>query len=285
MKYFCTEQYKFKMKRTLLYILFLFAALSVNAQEYSDIVEKALNSAKKDSLVQAEKLFQQALKLDPSNIRNALLFTNLGTVQRRMGKSDEALKSYSLSLNITPYSVVTLLNRASLYLERNNFDKAYIDYCNVLDIDRFNKEALLFRAYINMNRREYKEARIDYNALLSEDNKNRTALIGLIILNQKEQKYREAIESVDRMIVDNPKDVSLLKIKANIEIEMNTLDLALIDLESAAKLSPNDPEIYVTCGDIYMAQKKNREAYVAYEKAVSLGIPRSELRDKLKATK
>lgn len=285
MKYFCTEQYKFKMKRTLLYILFLFAALSVNAQEYSDIVEKALNAAKKDSLVQAEKLFQQALKLDPSNIRNALLFTNLGTVQRRMGKSDEALKSYSLSLNITPYSVVTLLNRASLYLERNNFDKAYIDYCNVLDIDRFNKEALLFRAYINMNRREYKEARIDYNALLSEDNKNRTALIGLIILNQKEQKYREAIESVDRMIVDNPKDVSLLKIKANIEIEMNTLDLALIDLESAAKLSPNDPEIYVTCGDIYMTQKKNREAYVAYEKAVSLGTPRSELRDKLKASK
>ena len=83
------------MKRILLYILFLFAALSVNAQEYSDIVEKALNSAKKDSLVQAEKLFQQALKLDPSNIRNALLFTNLGTVQRRMGKSDEALKSFS----------------------------------------------------------------------------------------------------------------------------------------------------------------------------------------------
>lgn len=273
------------MKRALLYIFFLFAALNVNAQEYSNIVEKALNAAKKDSLVQAEKLFQQALKLDPSNIRNALLFTNLGTVQRRMGKSDEALKSYSLSLNITPYSVVTLLNRASLYLERNNFDKAYIDYCNVLDIDRFNKEALLFRAYINMNRREYKEARIDYNALLSEDNKNRTALIGLIILNQKEQKYREAIESVDRMIVDNPKDVSLLKIKANIEIEMNTLDLALIDLESAAKLSPNDPEIYVTCGDIYMTQKKNREAYVAYEKAVSLGTPRSELRDKLKASK
>jgi tetratricopeptide (TPR) repeat protein len=285
MRYFCTEQYKFIMKRALLYIFFLFAALNVNAQEYSNIVEKALNAAKKDSLVQAEKLFQQALKLDPSNIRNALLFTNLGTVQRRMGKSDEALKSYSLSLNITPYSVVTLLNRASLYLERNNFDKAYIDYCNVLDIDRFNKEALLFRAYINMNRREYKEARIDYNALLSEDNKNRTALIGLIILNQKEQKYREAIESVDRMIVDNPKDVSLLKIKANIEIEMNTLDLALIDLESAAKLSPNDPEIYVTCGDIYMAQKKNREAYVAYEKAVSLGTPRSELRDKLKASK
>lgn len=286
MRYFCIEQYNNnKMKRSLLSILFVFTLLQVNAQDYSQIVDKALNCAKKDSLVQAEKLFKEALQLDPSNIRNALLFTNLGTVQRRMGKSDEALDSYTLSLNITPYSVVTLLNRASLYLERNNLDKAYIDYCNVLDIDRNNKEALFYRAYINMNRREYKEARSDYNALLNIDNKNRTAQIGLIILNQKEFKYREALEGVDRMIVENPKDASLLKIKANIEIDMNTLDLALIDLEAAAKLDPNDPEIYVLCGDIYMEQNKKREAYVAYEKAVSLGVPRSELRDKLKSSK
>lgn len=47
-------------------------------------------------------------------------------------------------LNITPYSVVTLLNRASLYLEKNLFDRAYVDYCNVIDIDKTNKEALLF---------------------------------------------------------------------------------------------------------------------------------------------
>lgn len=74
--------------------------------------------------------------MDPANMRNALLFTNLGTVQRRLGKIDDAIDSYTLSLNITPYSVVTLLNRASLYLEKNLFDRAYVDYCNVIDIDK-----------------------------------------------------------------------------------------------------------------------------------------------------
>ena len=44
-------------------------------------------------------------------------------------------------------------------------------------------------------------------------------------------------------------------------------------------------EIYVMCGDIYMEQGRNREAYVAFEKAVELGVPRPELQDRLKASK
>ncbi len=37
------------------------------------------------------------------------------------------------------------------------------------------------------------------------------------------------------------------------------------------------------CGEIYLAQKKKREAYVAFEKAVELGVPRPQLQDKLKS--
>ena len=140
--------------------------MQLQAQTYDELITCALDAAKNDSLTKSEILFKQALKMDPANMRNALLFTNLGTVQRRLGKIDDAIDSYTLSLNITPYSVVTLLNRASLYLEKNLFDRAYVDYCNVIDIDKTNKEALLFRAYIYMQRRDYKGARIDYNLSL-----------------------------------------------------------------------------------------------------------------------
>ena len=56
-------------------------------------------------------------------------------------------------------------------------------------------------------------------------------------------------------------------------------------LESAVKMAPLDADIYLMCGDIYLSQGRNREAYVAYEKAIELGIPRPELQDKLKASK
>ena len=243
-----------RMKQIVCYLMLLCACMQLQAQTYDELITCALDAAKNDSLTKSEILFKQALKMDPANMRNALLFTNLGTVQRRLGKIDDAIDSYTLSLNITPYSVVTLLNRASLYLEKNLFDRAYVDYCNVIDIDKTNKEALLFRAYIYMQRRDYKGARIDYNTLLQE-------------------------------VSDNPRDVSYLKARATLAVEMNTPDLALLDLEEAAKLAPDDAEIYVMCGEIYLSQKKKREAYVAFEKAIELGVPRPELQDKLKASK
>ena len=85
--------------------------------------------------------------------------------------------------------------------------------------------------------------------------------------------------------MDYPKDASLLMARAELEVEMNTLELALLDLENAAKLAPNDADIYVMCGEIYLAQGRKREAYVAFEKAVELGVPRPQLYDQLKAAK
>ena len=105
------------------------------------------------------------------------------------------------------------------------------------------------------------------------------------LLNQKELKYRESLEDFNKLVSDNPRDVSYLKARATLAVEMNTPDLALLDLEEAAKLAPDDAEIYVMCGEIYLSQKKKREAYVAFEKAIELGVPRPELQDKLKASK
>lgn len=273
------------MKRIKLILIAVFACFQLSAQTYDELITRAMNAVESDSLYQAETWFKKALQLEPANMRNALLFSNLGTIQRRMGKNKEALESYSLALNLTPYSITMLLNRASLYLDMDYLDKAYVDYCNVIDLDAKNQEALGFRAYIYMRRRQYQDARNDYQKLLEVVPGDKTARIGMAMVNQKLQRYRESLEEFNRLIVDYPTEVSLLKARAELEVEMNTLELALLDLESAVKMAPNDAEIYVMCGDIYLAQGRNREAYVAYEKAVELGVPRPELQDRLKASK
>ena len=273
------------MKRICLYMVMMLVGCQLSAQTYDELISRAMSAVEADSLYQAESLFKKALQKEPANLRNALLFSNLGTIQRRMGKNKEALESYSLALNLTPYSKTMLLNRASLYLEMDYLDKAYVDYCNVIDLDAKNQEALQFRAYIYMRRRQYQEAKNDYQRLLEAVPGDKTARIGMAMVNQKLQRYRESLEEFNRLIVDYPQDVSLLKARAELEVEMNTLELALLDLESAVKLAPNDAEIYVMCGDIYMAQGRNREAYRAFEKAIELGVPRPELQDRLKASK
>ena len=164
-------------------------------------------------------------------------------------------------------------------------DKAYVDYCNVIDLDAKNTDALQFRAYIYMRRRQYQEAKNDYQSLLEVLPDDKTARIGIAMVNQKMQRFREALEEFNRLIVDYPKDASLLKARAELEIDLNTLDMALLDLENAVRLTPNDAELYVMCGEIYLEQGRKREAYVAFEKAIELGVPRPELQEQLKASK
>ena len=78
---------------------------------------------------------------------------------------------------------------------------------------------------------------------------------------------------------------SLYKMRANLELEQNLPDAALLDLEEALKLDARDADTYVMMGDIYLQMEKKHDASEAYEKAISLGIPRPELMEKIKKCK
>ena len=133
------------MVRIIIALLFCFP-VALSAQTYQQLSEKAIECIEKDSFHRAEELLLQALKLEPKNAKNALLFSNLGLAQRRLGEYDKALESYSFALNFAPLAVPILLDRAAIYMETGRTDRAYTDYCRVLDEDKQNKEALLMRA-------------------------------------------------------------------------------------------------------------------------------------------
>ena len=116
------------MVRIIIALLFCFPAVTF-AQTYQQLSERAIECIEKDSLPQAEELLLQALKLEPKNAKNALLFSNLGLVQRRLGEFDKALESYSFALNFAPLAVPILLDRAAIYMEMGKTDRAYTDYC------------------------------------------------------------------------------------------------------------------------------------------------------------
>lgn len=104
------------MIRIILILLFSFP-VALCAQTYQQLSEKAIEYIEMDSLHKAEELLLQALKLEPKNAKNAMLFSNLGLVQRRMGEYDKALESYSFALNFAPLAVPILLDRAAINLE------------------------------------------------------------------------------------------------------------------------------------------------------------------------
>lgn len=274
------------MKQLIALLLFSWLSLAAWGQAtYRELSERAVECIEMDSLTQAEKLLLEALKLEPKNPHNALLFSNLGLVQRRLGHYDKALESYSLALNIAPLAVPILLNRAAIYLEKGIPDRAYTDYCLVLDKDKVNIEALLMRAYIYVVRRDYKAAHMDYDRLLDLDAVNYSARLGLATLNQKQGKFRESLELLNKLLVEHSQEATLYVARAGVEQEMMHTDLALVDLEEAVRLDPNLVDAYLMRGELYLSQKKKSLAKQSFEKAISLGVPSADLREQLQQCK
>ena len=122
------------MRKIVLSILLtLVSCLTALSQTYDEWCERAVAATEQDSLELAEKCIRQALKLEPANPRNALLFSNLGTIQRSQRRYEQALESYRLALNMAPMSVPILMNHATLSLELGHNDKARADYSQVIE--------------------------------------------------------------------------------------------------------------------------------------------------------
>lgn len=273
------------------YVLFLLPTFS---QTYDELCAKAMDAVEADSLPEAEAYLRQALKLDPANARNALLFSNLGSIQQRLGKNEMALESYSFALNIAPRNVTILLNRAALYLELGKGEQACADYSLVLDLQPQNREALSMRAYIYSLQRNNKAARADYDSLLKHYPTDFSGRLGLATLMQKEKQYDSSLALLNVMISEKGNGTSLLTAsqhavlyiaRAGVERDMGHDDMALVDLEEAIRLDGMRAEAYLMRGQIYLAQEKKGLAKRDFEKCISLGIPMSDMRELLQQCK
>ena len=88
-------------------ILAILAALFLSigygyAQTYEKFVEKSFDFLDKNDLVSAEESLRAAMRLEPGNPNNYALLMNLGTIQRRQGKLEDALLSYTAALSRHP---------------------------------------------------------------------------------------------------------------------------------------------------------------------------------------
>ena len=280
-------------KLIFLVVCLLSGGMPVFSQTYQELCDRAVTYTEQDSLPQAEDYIRRALKLEPANPHNALLFSNLGTIQRRQRQYEQALDSYNFALNIAPRAVPILLNRAAIYMELGRNNLAQADYSLVLDLEKNNEEALLMRAYIYMQQREYKMAKADYERLLKVNPASYNGRLGLATLEQKERKHEDALRILNNMFAAKGKDAQLSPsqyamlyvARAGVEKDLKHMDMALVDLEEAIRLDSSQPDIYLMRGEIYLAQKKKDLAKRDFEKAISLGVPQSDLRDLLKQTR
>ena len=152
-------------------ILAILAALFLSigyghAQTYEKFVEKSFDFLDKNDLVSAEESLRAAMRLEPGNPNNYALLMNLGTIQRRQGKLEDALLSYTAALSRHPNNEAILENRAGLYTEMGEIEKATNDYNALLILNPHHQEALYCRAMLHLQHKNYLLAEQDFDKIL-----------------------------------------------------------------------------------------------------------------------
>ena len=239
------------MKKWILMASLCLVAVAAQAQSYKEYVRKALDAMSMDSTEVAERLFREAMRVEPAQRSNAMIYYQIGRMQEHRGKLEKALESYTMQLG--------------------NKEEALVDYSDVLDWKADEQEALFMRAYIYTEQRLYKKARTDYEALLKLNPAHEEARIGLVLLNEKDTRPREAMEQINAMVAAAPDHAILYAVRAGLEQTRKQYEAAEADFTKAISLEPKNIDYLLNRAALYIETKRKKEARADLDKAMELG--------------
>lgn len=259
------------MNRLLIVVFLLVSTFSLSAQSYEELVSKSMDYLESKEYLAAEESLKAALRKEPANPGNILLFSNLGTIQRYLGKKQDALLSYNLALMNHPKAVHILKNRAALYCEMDSLNAAMRDYNVILSIEEDNINALYDRGLLYMSEKNILAAENDFERILEIQPNNILAKSGLAFLFKSRGDW-DAAESIYTDLIYENKTLSDLYVnRAECYLRERKLARAKEDLQKALELGYDDPLLYILRGQLNLEHFDKFAAKQDFEKALELG--------------
>ena len=269
-----------------IFLLFCLFANALFAQvSYEEWVSKSFDCLDKEDLIGGEACLREAMTLEPANPLNFALLSNLGTLQRRQGKRQDALMSYSAALSQQPQNVALLSNRASLYAEMGESAKAMSDYNALLMLEPQLQEALYARGLLFLQQRNFVSAEEDFDRLLSLNDNSVQARMGFALMEKLRGNYAESERIYSYLLSEMPKYWRLYADRAELYFLMGKNARAMDDISKVFLEDEPTADLYVLRGKIKLAQYERERAIVDFEKAKEMGYSASIIEELLKMTK
>lgn len=269
--------------RVLLIIFSLFAFVGNGiSQTYEELIEKSYDFLDKKDLLSAEESLKAAMRKEPANPLNYALLTNLGTIQRRQGKFEEALLSYTTALSRHPNNITILENRASLYNELGETEKALSDYNTLLIEDPEHQESLYCRGLIYVQLKNFMWAEQDFDKILEINEKSVRARLGYAILEKMRGNYTESERIFNYLISQMPRDWILYEGRADLYFMMGKNARANADISKVFAEGEPSAALYVLRGKIKLTQYERERAISDFKKAESMGYDKKVIEDLIK---
>lgn len=265
--------------------VFLVYVGSLRAQTYEEWVQKSCDYVDKNELASAEECLRSAMRKEPGNPANFALLSNLGTIQRRQGKKQDALISYTAALSRHPRSVTILENRASLYSELGEIEKSLNDYNTLLSIDPEYQEALYCRGMLYIQLKNYLWAEQDFDKILEVNEKSVRGRLGHAILEKVRGNYEYSERIFNYLIKELPREWILYEERADLYFLMGKNARAMSDINKVFVETTPSADLYVLRGKVKVAQYEREAAAADFQKAREMGYDPQVIDELMKFTK
>ena len=247
---------------------------------YFQYIDSAQNYIYSHDWPEAEQWLFKAIKADPDNPNNSLLLSNIATLQRYQGRLADAVKNYTLALDLTPHAVTLLLNRAALYVEMDSVQRAIDDYERVCELDMYDTEARYSLGVLAMERGDTKRAEDLFNEIKRINPNSGLYHEGMGLLHKQGGNHARAAELFTQVIKVQP-SAQLLGHRADCYLVLKRLNDAEDDIRTALEMEPDDPYLYLLRAKLNKLRFQRDDMQRDIDTAVSLGLSRDYINQAL----
>lgn len=227
----------------------------------------------KKNFQEVERLYQKLLAKETDNIENYVRFAKFYDSQNNR---EAAITVLINGLTINPNSTQLQLALAFAYLENMELSNSQQVFKEVLKNQPLNPFALSGLGRIQAYIGDFNTATLIYQKALLIDPNNITALSYFADLQMEQKNYAAAQTLFRQLLKLNPKAVWVQQALLHAQnapqleeiknlIKIGSLDEAIIRLQQLLVTSPNDVDIYLELGNLYLQAKHPREAIAIYQ--------------------
>ena len=274
-----TSNFKKNFRAGAISLILLLTWTYLSAQKEKDWLSLSFEYLKQNKLDSAEIALKTVLRNDPNNPLNPFLLNNLGTIQRRQGKFEDAILSYTVALGQFPAQPVFLEARASLFAEIGQAHNAIIDYSTLLEEAPNNEEALFQRGLLYLQIKNTDFAESDFQKMLELNPNSLYARRGFASLAKIRGDYDDAEKIYNYLIEKEPEDFNLFAGRAELYLLMEKPGKAYSDVNRAIQFAGEDfqsPYLYIIRYRAKRLLREDESALNDLKKAIALGYKHDE---------
>ena len=226
------------------------------------LLEKAYNLHTSGNFLQAKKIYEQLISINPNDVEVLNLFAQLNV---SLKEYDTAIEYFQKVYNFTNLEDIKI-NIAKVYVYKADYESAL----KILDnITNASNSSLSLLALIYMKKAEYKKAIKCYNALIKEYGDNFNNLYNISLCYSYINKFSKALECALKAFKKNEKDIDLLLHIAYLCESVNKNKKALHFLIKASEIV-NDPNILYRIGILHKNIGNYNDAIIYFEKVLQI---------------